>query len=167
MVLWSTLACSHDDAPAVALDRLRRLQPVLQQLAPRRVTYVRDQDWCRGIAYDRGHFAASDHLSTCALGPVPVLPPDPTADADRKRWFAALESTGIPLMYASFANAPCDGADCPPTLVSVELARDTDEWFGPSRSYVWSPRDPPQSIGSEQVVVPLGDDWYAVTADLL
>jgi hypothetical protein len=164
MLLWS-LACAREDTPAVALDRLRKLGPVLPPIAARRVTYVRDQDWCRAIAYDRGHFAASDHPSTCALGADPVLPLDATADADRKRWFAALESTGIALLYASFAYAPCDGADCP--LVSVELARDTDEWLGPSRSYVWSRDDPPASMGSEEVVVPLGDDWYAVTADLL
>lgn len=161
MLLLLDAGCRRGDDLDVARRRTEALAPALVRIAAHRVAYVRDQSWCRGIAYDRGHFSDSDHPSTCALAPSVPLPLDPRANVDLTAFVADLESSGVELQYATFDYDPTG------RLARAEVALDQRSFLGPSVSWVWAPTDPPTSMGGESRVVPIAGDWYLVTTELL
>jgi len=157
--LLAALACRQASDPAVALPRMQTLQPALARIAARRVAYLRDQDWCRGIEYDRGHFSDSSHPSTCTLSGSPPSPLDAAAAQDLATFTADIRAASIPVRWATFTYGP-DGA-----LAGADLDLDAGMFSGGHLRYVWAPSAAPQDQGSEQQVTPAGQGWYVVRED--
>jgi hypothetical protein len=158
VILTWVWACRGPADPGVAAERVERVGPALQALAARRVGYLRHQDWCEALLYDRGHFADSSHPSTCTLDSSPHVPLDPTARTDLQGFLAQLQGAGLEPVYVVLRYDSAGAMSHAELLVPAS-------WSLGSVGYVWAPAEPPEPLPAERVVTSLGGDWYLVQED--
>lgn len=152
------LACANPTDPDHARAVVTRLQPALDPLVVDRVDYLRYQGWCKALQGRRGHFAESDNPSTCAFSFEPVPAFTPEARADLERYMSGFAAVGVEPIQVDIHY------DAAGAVVSESVTVRTLFGFG-AANYVWAPTDPPESMGSELQVAPLGGDWYLTVED--
>lgn len=160
MLFWiSWSACSGRDSAAALAERAPAIEALLPALFARRVTYLRDQSWCRALSYDRGHFGTSSHPSTCMLDSSPPLPLDTTADNDLSTWMSALErAAAVRPIYIDIGYDPAGV----PVYAQLHLSY-TQPWRLDGYSYLWDPAGP--APDPDQHPTRAVGDWYLVRED--
>lgn len=160
MLIWmSWSACSSTDSAPYLAERAPLLSALLPTLFARRVTYLRDQPWCRALSYDRGHFGTSSHPSTCMLDPSPALPLDTTADSDLSAWMSALEAAAAVRPISIEIGYDPAGA---PASAQLYLSY-SQPWRLDGYSYLWAPGGP--ALTEDQRSTRAAGDWYLVRED--
>ena len=149
--------CVHatqPDADRRALDStaLAAVLPLIDEL---RVSEWRDDDWCRDLVYNGGHFMTSDQPDNCNPVDGPAKPFNTAAQAAFDRVAAALHDANVPVR--EIYRPPID-----PGSTDFGLRAGSFDSF----SYVHDPGYPPQeNVDNEWVATPIDRDWYFVWED--
>lgn len=137
------------------LEKVRRLRPLLANLARLQVRVYRHQDWCQCLQYRRGAFMSSSHETTCGLFQAKALPFDAVARRDFARLDRWRDGCGVSFHYV---------------LAEVSGSRIRQAEFALSgfdrQSYVYDPGYKlPRNEGTKVLYQRIDRDFYLRTED--
>ncbi len=136
--------------PALRYARAKEMMPQLSALAKEKVTFLREQDWCRALAYEKGKFA-SPLKGTCTLGDGFQLF---TPEAEDR--FAALAAQLRALPYQARWISLRYGAGGEIRRAEISLAG----WFDDGSLFFEPGYELPEDLPAEQVHSVIDSDWY-------